>query len=147
MAIKQFFYSIVILTTSFPVSAEVKEKAAAGMATSPDVTLSLLKVSGGLFLVIIAIFGAAWAYRRYGNMTPIANDALRVIGGVSMGQKERVVLMQVGEEQVLLGVTPGRIQRLHVLKKNIEIPAEKTDKKKAFSSQLTAAMKQGNEQL
>jgi len=110
--------------------------------SSPDVTASLLKVMGGLLLVIIAIFGSAWVYKRFGNLTPISNDALRVIGGVSMGQKERVVLLQVGEEQILLGVSPGRIQCLHVLEKNIE--TNTTSSGKTFSSQLNVALKQRN---
>ncbi len=37
-----------------------------------------------------------------------------------MGSRERIVLLQVGEEQVLIGVSPGRINKLHVLNKPIE---------------------------
>jgi flagellar protein FliO/FliZ len=148
-AIKKFssqmnckFFPLVMLILCDPVSAELVNKTASEVSQSPDVTSSLLKVTGGLLLVILAILGSAWAYRRFGNMTPIANDALRVIGGVSMGAKERVVLMQVGEEQILLGVSPGRIQRLHVLEKNIDVGSEKTPENKSFSTQLNSALKQ-----
>ncbi len=133
--------SIGLFVLSHPVFAEM---ATTSGGSSPDVTMSLLKVMGGLLLVIIAIFGSAWAYKRFGNMTPISNDALRVIGGVSMGQKERVVLLQVGEEQILLGVSPGRIQRLLVLEKNIEISTDSVSEKNTFSSQLNAALRQRN---
>ena len=145
-----FFLSIFILTFCSPAIADLVEKTTSNIVTSPDVTMSLLKVTGGLLLVILAIFGSAWVYRRYGNMTPVSNDALRVIGGISMGQKERVVLMQVGEEQVLLGVSPGRIECLHVLRKNVEVNDKKINvdvnkKNKTFSAQLSTALKQRNE--
>ena len=123
-------------------TSKFTKRTALPMGESPDLTMSLLKVTGGLALVIVAILGFAWAYRRYGNLTPVSNDALRVIGGVSMGQKERVVLMQVGEEQILLGVSPGRIQRLHVLEKNIEINTNATPDKNTFSTQLNTAVNQ-----
>ncbi len=111
-----------------------------GMA-DPDITMSLLKVAGGLLLVILAILGSAWFYRRFGNVTNINHEALRIIGGVSMGQKEKVVLMQVGEEQLLLGVSPGRIQTLHVLPKPIETQSLPETGDKKFAVQLTEALK------
>jgi len=113
------------------------------LANSPDITSSLLKVTGGLLLVVVAILGSAWFYRRFGSMNSVNSDSLKVIGGLSMGQKERVVLMQVGEEQLLLGVSPGRIQTLHVLEKPIEVkPVNEAEKDSKFSSQLNTAIKQ-----
>lgn len=121
--------------------ANFAEKTSEDVVGSPDVTASLLKVTGGLLLVLLAIFGSAWVYKRFGNMTPIATNDLKIIGGVSMGQKERVVLMQVGEEQILLGVSPGRIERLHVLAKNIEVKETEVGKDSSFSAQLSTALK------
>ena len=40
---------------------------------------------------------------------------VRVLGGVSMGPRERVVLLEAAGERLLVGVVPGRIQTLHVL--------------------------------
>ena len=113
---------------------------------SADVTISLLKVTGGLFLVIVAILASAWFYRRFGNISTINNEKLKIIGGISMGQKERVVLMQVGEEQVLLGVSPGRIQTLHVLTKPIKVEESKQPETNKFANQLNLALKQWKSQ-
>jgi flagellar protein FliO/FliZ len=38
------------------------------------------------------------------------------VGSRALGPRDRLVLVQVGEEQILLGLTPGRITPLHVLK-------------------------------
>ena len=40
--------------------------------------------------------------------------ALSIKGGVQIGAKERVVWMQAGDTHLLLGVSPGRVQTLHV---------------------------------
>lgn len=142
--IKRFFSYGILFLLSSPVLADFAVNSPSGFSGSPDVTASLLKVTGGLLLVLIAIFGSAWAYKRFGNMTPISTDSLKVIGGVSMGQKERVVLMQVGDEQILLGVSPGRIECLHVLAKNIAVKEGSSDKTTSFAAQLSTALKQKN---
>jgi len=40
---------------------------------------------------------------------------MRIVGGLSLGMREKVILLQVGKKQLILGVTPGRIDALHVL--------------------------------
>jgi len=44
-----------------------------------------------------------------------------MIGSRALGPRDRLVLVQVGEEQILLGITPGRITPLHVLKSPVEV--------------------------
>ncbi len=107
---------------------------------APDVTASIIKVSGGLLLVIGAIFGSAWFFRRFGNFSPVAHDELRVIGGLTIGQKEKIVLLQVGEEQVLVGVSPGSIQRIHVLENPIPLNDAGEGKHNSFSDSLSEAL-------
>lgn len=135
------YLCMLLILFSQPSVADLVQKTTIETTESPDITMSLLKVIGGLLMVILAIFGSAWLYRRFGNFTPITNDSLKIIGGLSMGQKERVILMQVGEEQILLGVTPGRIERLHVLSKKIEISDEHNPEKPSFASQINSALK------
>lgn len=81
----------------------------------PDVTSSLLQVTLGLFLVLLIIAAAAWFARRFGKFTVSGKGSLRIIGGLHMGARERVVLMQVGDQQLLVGVAPGSIRTLLVL--------------------------------
>jgi len=107
---------------------------------APGVTASLIKVTGGLLLVIAAIFASAWFFRRFTQFSPISNDSLKVIGGLSMGQKERLVLLQVGDEQVLIGVAPGNIQKLHILKTPIELDNLAGKSANTFSEQLGEAL-------
>jgi len=75
----------------------------------------LLQVSLGLTLVLFAIAFSAWLLRRFTRLGGAMGGTLRILGGVSLGGRERVILLQVGEQQILVGVAPGRVQTLHVL--------------------------------
>lgn len=77
----------------------------------------------GLILVIVIIVAVAWLLRRVSQLHAGAQSALKVVASLSLGARERVVLMQVGDRQLLLGIAPGNIHTLHVLE--TAIPTEK----------------------
>ncbi len=101
---------------------------------------SVFGVVFSLLLVVAAIFLLAWIMRRMGGATPRSNAMMKVVGGMSMGARERVVLIQVGEEQLLLGVAPGRIQTLHVLDKPLQTSAAADISASSFSDRLKTIM-------
>ena len=76
---------------------------------------SLLQVSLGLGLVLAMVVGAAWLARRLG-VTPGQSDGLvKVRGGAAVGQRERVVVVEVEDTWLVLGVAPGRVSPLHTM--------------------------------
>jgi len=79
-----------------------------------------LQIVLSLVLVLLIIFLAAWMLRRYGRYPGVADGNLKVLGALSVGQRERILLLQVGKEQILVGVTSSRISTLHQLPENIE---------------------------
>lgn len=83
---------------------------------------SLLQVLFGLGLVLGAIAGTAWLLRRLAPGQVVASGALRVVGGVAVGPKERVVLVDIGDTRLVLGVAPGQVTTLHQMPR----PAEET---------------------
>ncbi|MBI5040998.1 MAG: flagellar biosynthetic protein FliO [Gammaproteobacteria bacterium] len=105
---------------------------------------SLAKMGLGLFAVVFLIVGMAWLMRRMGGMPGTATGSLRVLGGLSMGTRERVVLIQVGETQLLLGVAPGRVQTLHVLDQPIATTEPGKSGKNNFAASLAAALQRRN---
>lgn len=122
--------------------------AAAEAAAGVDVS-SLVRMILGLGVVIAAIIGLAWFLRRLGGVGHNVGGQLRVIGGLAVGQRERVVLIQVGQQQLLVGVAPGRVQTLHVLEEPLEGPLEPKGSQHArngaFADRLRRAMQQQNE--
>jgi flagellar protein FliO/FliZ len=75
----------------------------------------------GLVVVIAAILFLAFLMRRVGGMQSRLGSEFRVLGGISVGSRERMLLVQVGEQQLLVGVAPGRVQTLHVLEEPIRL--------------------------
>jgi len=74
---------------------------------------SLASMAGSLVLVLALIFVFAWLMRWLQGSRLSRTTGLRVEGGVQVGSKERVVVLQAGDAKLLLGVTAGRISLLH----------------------------------
>ena len=96
-------------------------RAAEPVATSP--AAGLVQVTLSLLLVLAAVFAAAWAVRRLKGFGRLAPGAIEVIADVALGPKERAVLVQVGKQQLLLGVASGNVNTLHVLSEPIATPS------------------------
>ena len=68
----------------------------------------------GLAFVVGLIFVLAWVAKR--NLTLPSNQGqFKVVATLPMGYREKLVIVQVGSEQLLLGVSHGRISKLHTL--------------------------------
>jgi len=74
----------------------------------------------GLMFVLLCIVVLAWLAKRFNRLQSSSDGSLQILGGISMGARERVVLVQVGTAQLLLGVAPGRINMLHQLEQPLE---------------------------
>ena len=81
----------------------------------------------GLIIVLFCIIVLAWLAKRFNQFKSSSTGVLQILGGVSMGARERVVLVQVGSSQLLLGVSPGGINTLHVLTQDIANSDTSTD--------------------
>jgi len=116
------------------------EKALPGSGLSDsNMAGNLAQTTLGLLVVLLVIGAAAWAFKRFGNVHVGAQGRMKIIGGISLGTRERAVLLQVGDQQLLIGVSPGRVQTLHVLDKPVLIE-EKPGNATSFSSRLQSAI-------
>ena len=64
----------------------------------------------GVVLVMIALGVFAFLARRLQGHVSGGQDGLRVRASLALGGKERLVLVQVHDETLVLGVSPGRVQ-------------------------------------
>nr|MDJ0873295.1 flagellar biosynthetic protein FliO [Gammaproteobacteria bacterium] len=101
---------------------------------------SVLQMFLGLLAVLILIGALAWMLRHILRLQPTMSGQLRILGGLSMGARERVVLLKVGDTQLLLGVAPGRVHTLHVLDKPLAEQATESQLPKGFAAQLARAL-------
>ncbi len=69
-------------------------------------------------------------------------DNMQVVGGLSLGMREKLVLVQVGKKQLLLAVTPGKVDNLLVLEGEEQLHQKKQGdhEKSDFSGKLKQIM-------
>lgn len=90
------------------------------MAAPPEVNVSTTLAS--LLLVIMLILVLAWLLKRL-RLPAIQGDSnMKIVKQLTVGQKERILLVQVGEEQLLLGVTQHNISLLNKLDQPLPEP-------------------------
>ena len=75
----------------------------------------------GLGLVLGTILAMAWLLRKV-SVLPGQHRKLKVVAALSLGHKERAVLVQVGEEQMLLGVSQGQVTLLKSFEQPVIVP-------------------------
>lgn len=93
----------------------------AASSVAPVGAGGLASVTVALLIVLAAIFAVAWLARRVRGMGSRVGNAIDVLADVPLGPKERAVLLKVGAEQILIGVAPGRVSSLHVLREPVQM--------------------------
>ena len=103
----------------------------------------------GLLIVLCVFFLCVWGVRKLGGLSVSGAEKMRVVGGLSLGMREKVILLQVGNKQLILGVTPGRIETLHVLEGDdclLKEEALSSNAASGFAQKLLQAIKARSEQ-
>ncbi|MGC1955369.1 MAG: flagellar biosynthetic protein FliO [Gammaproteobacteria bacterium] len=103
----------------------------------------LLRVTLGLLAVLVSIVLAARLLRGFTYLQTGTHGQFKILSAISMGPRERIVLLQIGENQLLIGVVPGRIQTLHVLERPIDVTCAPPSSSPGFPAVLGAALKRG----
>lgn len=116
--------------------------ALAAPAAEPMAAANLFQLLFGLIVVLIAIGATAFLLRRLGRL-PQGAGAMRIVAGLSVGSRERAVLIQVGDKQLLLGVAPGRVQTLYVLDRPVESTTPQIGTPGGFAEKLAQLMRGG----
>lgn len=97
---------------------------------APSTQALATQVFLGLLLVVGLMFALAWLAKRMQLASGLgrSSNLVRVIAAHHLGSKEKLVLVEVGEEQLLLGVTSQQITCLHKLNKRLEVSSASTNK-------------------
>ncbi|WP_055128375.1 flagellar biosynthetic protein FliO [Pseudomonas mediterranea] len=105
-------------------AAEPANTVAAASTAGSGMAGQLVQLVLGLLLVLGVIFLLAWLLRRVQQAGPTGKgQVIDIVGSRALGPRDRLVLVQVGNEQILLGLSPGTITALHVLKEPVQVPA------------------------
>jgi flagellar protein FliO/FliZ len=108
--------------------------------TKTDSASQLASVIGGLAIILILIYGLSWFVKRFAQGGFMQNPGMKMVSSMALGTRERLMLVEVGGKQILLGVTATQINNLHVFDEPV-IVAEKTQAATSeFSHKLMAIL-------
>ena len=82
----------------------------------------LLQVVGSFFLVICALLAVMFLLKRFNTVGISTGGYIEILASAPLGQRERALLLQVGEEQILVGVAPGNVTTLHHISQPVPPP-------------------------
>ena len=109
------FSLLPLIALVFLATPAVAQEAAPAVSPSSLFTGDyLLQVVGSFVVVILLLVAVLVMLKRFNGVSTSMGGDMRVVSSVGVGQRERAVLLQVGEQQVLLGVGPGNVRTLHV---------------------------------
>lgn len=90
----------------------------------PETSSLLLQTLLGLTVVVCMIFAMGWLARRM-NLTGLQrNQHCRILATMPVSAREKVILVDIAGQQLVLGIAPGRITTLHAFDKPV-IDADK----------------------
>ena len=108
---------IIIPNQLFAVSNKLTE--------SPFEPESFIKMFVGLIVVVALIFIVAALSKKMKIMQSFTTGyQIKNLASLALSTREKVCLIEVGGKQVLIGIAPGRVNKLHVFEENIEISSD-----------------------
>lgn len=139
--IRSLSFLTITLLASLPARAAEEAASTASTASAG----SLIQVLFGLAVVLALMAGAAWMLKRMGMTGAGGNSVAKVVGGVSVGNRERVVVVEVGEQWIVVGVAPGRVNALATMPRQETMPVvAEADNTKNFAAWLKQTIDKRN---
>ncbi|MEX0965160.1 MAG: flagellar biosynthetic protein FliO [Pseudohongiellaceae bacterium] len=120
-----FFLATLCLSPALAMAAEfgseIDERSQQNSALNGSIqTDYVIQVLLSLVLVVAVIVLLSYLLKKMNLQAATGSGAVRILSVVPLGAKDRLLLVAVGEEQVLIGSSPGCVQKVHTLKKPID---------------------------
>ena len=115
----KYRWLVTIMLFSVPFSA-FAEAAAPVLSKGLEPSDHIWQIMTSLTLILLLIFVGAWLVKRFGRVNGVASDKMQVLANMAVGQRERIILLEIGGEQLLIGVTPSQVNFLYELKEPID---------------------------
>jgi len=143
------FLTFCALTSAHAETATtVASVASTANASTTSTAGNLMQVTLGLLVVLALMAAAAWVLRRFNTAKGHNAAQIKVIGGVSVGNRERVMVVEIGDQWIVVGVAPGRVNALATMARQEQQTTIVTDgaPSKNFSSWLAQTIEKRNAQ-
>ncbi|MHB1333566.1 MAG: flagellar biosynthetic protein FliO [Sulfuriferula sp.] len=118
--------------------------ASAAVETGAASAGSLFQVLLGLALVLGLMAALAWVLKRFGATRAAGSAVIKVVGGVSVGGRERVLIVEAADQWIVIGVAPGRVNALATMPRQETSASVPSPTTKNFSDWLKQTMEKRN---
>lgn len=139
---KTFSFAAPLLLVAEATRAATGE-ASTRLVESPLSTSNLVDTAIGLLVVLGVMLALAWLVKRYVQVPGIGKGQVQILGGVSLGAREKAVLLSIEGKRLLVGVAPGRVQTLLVLEGAAAQAADFAEQLEAVSTDRDRVQSEG----
>lgn len=109
----------------------------------PSTSDQLIHVTIALSAVLLVIYGLAWLIKRNKGLTGLDKMPMKTLAILPMGVKEKLVLIEIGNKQILLGMTASNINTLATFDEPVYQATESNSI--SFSARLKEMLSQSNQ--
>jgi flagellar protein FliO/FliZ len=141
---KFIFLGLSFFTTfsAYTVAEIALPKESSTLHSLPNHSANFLEVIVSLLVVVALIFIAAWIMKRIGYSGNSHHQSMKVKACLSLSAKEKLMVVQIGDEDVVIGVAPGFVGHIktleHPLNTYASSTSESSKKSMAFSTHTFA---------
>ena len=96
-------------------------------------------------VVVAAIVALGWAYSRSKFAVSGSRDVINIVSSRALGTKERLLLIEVADQQLLVGMTASQVQTLHVFDKPVVETATPEIAPSSFAERLRSTMREAKQ--
>jgi flagellar protein FliO/FliZ len=98
-----------------------------------------------LIIVLGLMVAAAWLLKKFNATGATSGGAIKIIGGVAIGSRERIMVVEVADQWIVIGVTASNISALATMPKQEAtlLPEDQTPSN-SFSSRLKQFIEKRN---
>jgi len=98
---------------------------------------SLYQLMGSFVTVFLLMFAVAYLVKKINPLNSGLSKQFKVISVLPLGTKQKAALVQVGEQQILLGISQENVNTLHVLPMPLEVESLDSGSERASLSQMS----------
>ena len=85
---------------------------------------SLIQTIFALCLVLGLLAVLAWFMKRYGPKAQAGSANVKLVGALNLGGRERIMVVEVGDQWIVVGASPGRVNALATMGRQPGVEAE-----------------------
>ncbi|ODS22998.1 flagellar biosynthetic protein FliO [Candidatus Endobugula sertula] len=126
-----FYYILIGLLLLFSVYVNAENRPSSSIVESthvqytlPNHATSLIEVFLSLIFVVILIFLLAWFIKRAGYSGVHINSSMKIKSCLPLSTKEKILIVEIGDEQMVIAVAPGFVGLIKSLEKPIDFNEE-----------------------